>query len=204
MKLDIHIHSCYSDGVNTPKEIVKQAKKIGLDGIAITDHDEIKGSIAASKYNSGDFIVIPGVEISAKEGHINCLGATPVMEQYLPSEEVIERIHEGGGIAIAVHPYDRFRMGVGDLVYKLKFDAIETHNGHTLASTRDMKQVAKEIKLPQVGGSDAHCLGEIGNICVEVDNDPIESILKGNIKIVTKTKPKIWMNYIGSKMARLI
>ncbi len=188
MKIDIHTHSSYSDGVNTPGEMVRYAKKIGLDGIAITDHNVIDGAIKALKYNSEDFTVIPGIEVSSEEGHILGLGITELIERAIPAEEVVERIHELGGIAIAAHPYDRFRSGVGDLIYKIDFDAIEVVNGRTLSTTRDMRRIAKNIKLPKVGGSDAHCLDELGSVSIVVDNDPIESILKGNVEIVADVK----------------
>jgi len=188
MKIDIHTHSSYSDGVNTPGEMVRYAKKIGLDGIAITDHNVIDGAIKALKYNSEDFTVIPGIEVSSEEGHILGLGITELIERAIPAEEVVERIHELGGIAIAAHPYDRFRSGVGDLIYKIDFDAIEVINGRTILTTRDMRKIAKNIKLPKVGGSDAHSLDELGSVSIVVDNDPIESILKGNVEIVADVK----------------
>jgi len=188
MKIDIHTHSSYSDGANTPGEMVRYAKKIGLDGIAITDHNVIDGAIKALRYNSEDFTVIPGIEVSSKEGHILGLGITELIERTIPAEEVVERIHELGGIAIAAHPYDRFRSGVGDLIYKIDFDAIEVINGRTLLTTRDMRKIAKNIKLPKVGGSDAHSLDELGSVSIVVDNDPIESILKGNVEIVADVK----------------
>ena len=188
MKIDIHTHSSYSDGVNTPGEMVRYAKKIGLDGIAITDHNVIDGAIKALRYNSEDFTVIPGIEVSSKEGHILGLGITELIERAIPAEEVVERIHELGGIAIAAHPYDRFRSGVGDLIYKIDFDAIEVINGRTILTTRDMRKIAKNIKLPKVGGSDAHSLDELGSVSIVVDNDPIESILKGNVEIVADVK----------------
>lgn len=50
MKLDPHIHSCYSgDARSSPKSIINQARKIKLDIIAISDHDTIKGSRIASE-----------------------------------------------------------------------------------------------------------------------------------------------------------
>ena len=48
---DLHIHSKYSyDGILEPKDIVKIAIKKGLDGIAITDHNTVKGALEAKKY----------------------------------------------------------------------------------------------------------------------------------------------------------
>lgn len=67
MKADLHFHSIYSDGHLSPKELVSLAKEKGLDYIALTDHDSIKGvdeiTKEASNYN---IKVIPAVEISTK------------------------------------------------------------------------------------------------------------------------------------------
>jgi len=205
MKLDIHIHSTYSDGVNTPKEIVSYAKSIGLDGIAITDHDVIKGSLIALKYDSENFKVIPGLEVSSIDGHILALGVTELIERDLSAQRTIERIHDLGGIAIAAHPYDRFRSGVGDLIYKLNFDAVEIFNGRTLSSTKDMRKISENIKLPLVGGSDAHCIDEIGCISIVVNSDPLDSIRRGEVEIEVKSsKVKLLKNYLRAGLRRFV
>jgi predicted metal-dependent phosphoesterase TrpH len=77
MKLDIHIHSSHSnDGSVSPKEILKYAKKIGLQGIAVADHNDLSGSLKLAKDFSDekDFVVIPAMEVSSSEGHIIALG----------------------------------------------------------------------------------------------------------------------------------
>jgi predicted metal-dependent phosphoesterase TrpH len=201
MKIDIHTHSLYSDGVNTPGEMVRHAKKIGLEGIAITDHNLVEGSLKALEYNSEEFTVIPGVEVSSSEGHILALGVTEEIESSIPAGEVVDRIHELGGIAIAAHPYDRLRSGVGDLVYKLDFDAMEVVNGRTLLTVGDMIEIAKKVKLSKVGGSDAHCLDELGCVSIVVDDDPIESILKGDVEIVADlNRLRILRNYLSRRL----
>jgi predicted metal-dependent phosphoesterase TrpH len=196
MRLDIHVHSIYSDGANTPEEIAEYAKKIGLDGIAVTDHDEIEGSLEALKFNSDGFLVIPGIEISTREGHILALWVNEIIERDLPAEETIARIHELGGIAIATHPYDRIRSGVGDLIYELDFDAVELYNGHTFSSRKNPEDIARDIRLPITGGSDAHRLEEIGSIIIKTGNMPRESILKGDVEVEINTnRLKIAMSY---------
>jgi predicted metal-dependent phosphoesterase TrpH len=78
--IDLQLHSCFSDGSDTPTELVKQAKKLGLTAIALTDHDTIYGIPefieAGLKYN---IITVPGVEISVdtklpNNGHMHILG----------------------------------------------------------------------------------------------------------------------------------
>jgi len=67
MEVDLHVHTTYSDGTNSPEEIVATAKSIGLRAVAITDHDTVEGigpaMAAAKKYN---LEVIPGVELSTE------------------------------------------------------------------------------------------------------------------------------------------
>ena len=78
MKIDPHIHSVYSgDSDSKPKDILKQAKKVGLDAIAISDHNTIKGSkIAIEESKNMDILVVPSIEISSYSGHILGIGVT--------------------------------------------------------------------------------------------------------------------------------
>lgn len=214
MKLEIHSHSNISDGTDTIKEIVDFAKKIGLDGISITDHNEISGSLDAMKYETKDFKVIPGIEISAKEGHILCYNVTDVPEKFigithdyekqLMAKDVVETFHDLGAIVIAAHPYDLYRRGVGDLVYELDFDAIEVINGHTFADRKNPMKVAKELGLPMTGGSDAHCLREIGDVTIEITDDFSNSIDTGRIKINSVSRQKMFLNHARSLFRRKI
>ncbi len=173
MKLDLHIHSSYSlDGSNNPKEIIKHARKLGLDGIAITDHNEIKGSLEAVKYAKSltDFVVVPGIEISTMDGHLIGLGITEPVEKGLPTKETIELITDLGGITIAPHPY-RFWSGLGDDIIKSNdFAAIEVMNARSLRKDNQKAfKLADELDLGKTGGSDCHSLGHIGKAYTELE-----------------------------------
>ncbi len=65
MYADLHMHTLYSDGTDTPREILEQAKNVGLSVLAITDHDCIEGSVNAQKI-AADFgiKIIPGIELT--------------------------------------------------------------------------------------------------------------------------------------------
>lgn len=64
---DLHIHTKFSDGTLSPEQVVKEAHKVGLSCIAITDHDEISGiRPAIEEANKVNLEVIPGVELSAE------------------------------------------------------------------------------------------------------------------------------------------
>lgn len=78
MKADLHIHSTASDGRYSPQELVGMATRLGLDVIAITDHESAEG-IAPALQAALEFPglkVIPGVEISTDLpcGEIHILG----------------------------------------------------------------------------------------------------------------------------------
>ena len=63
--IDMHIHSTASDGKYTVREIAMQAKAMGLDGIAITDHDTVQGlTDLAAISREIDIPIFPGIEIS--------------------------------------------------------------------------------------------------------------------------------------------
>lgn len=205
----MHVHTNVVDGRYSPRQVVEHAKKTGLNGIAIVDHDEVRGNLEARKYAGEDFTIIPGIEFSTTAGHILCFGSTDIPKRYLgltfkkekfPSpQEVIEVIHERGAIAVAAHPFDRIRGSFGDLIYSLPFDAIEVVNGHTLLNTRDPKAVADELGLTKVGGSDAHSLHEIGNITLEFDGDDvIEAIRKNTVKINAVGKISLFSGFLKS------
>ena len=71
IKIDPHIHSIYSDGYGRIEEILRIAKLKNLDGIAITDHNTIKGYLKAKQINNDkQFIIIPGIEVETDAGHI--------------------------------------------------------------------------------------------------------------------------------------
>ena len=52
MKVDLHIHSLYSDGSDDVESIVKKAKDLQLDLIALTDHNTLSGLFDLKKYAS--------------------------------------------------------------------------------------------------------------------------------------------------------
>ena len=67
-RMDLHVHTTFSDGDMTPEEVVKEAKRLGLAGVAITDHDEVAGVDAAMEAAGSGFEVVPGVELSTSDG----------------------------------------------------------------------------------------------------------------------------------------
>lgn len=191
MKLDLHIHSEYSrDASASAAEIVRRCKSIGLDGLAITDHNEIKGSLEAYSIAPAEgMIVVRGVEVSAAEGHVIALGVQEVIPRGLPVRETVEKIRAAGGVAVAAHP-GRFPSGIGmDRARTVDFDAIEVLNGgSSRRSNARAKVVAETRKLPVTAGSDAHAVDQTGKAWTVFDgvgseDDVIQAISKGKCAV---------------------
>jgi len=166
LKLDLHLHSQYSsDGTGSPKEIIKILKKRGLNGMAVTDHNSVKGSLKAIEVTPKDFIVIPGQEISTSEGHIVALGIKENIKRELSVEETVERIINLGGIPIVVHLF-RNMSGIKKNNFKKihkKLSAIEVFNSCSVPkSNLKSAKVAKEFNLGGTGGSDSHVPEYVG------------------------------------------
>lgn len=160
---DLHIHSHFSfDCKSNPKEIIKVAKKKNLAGIAITDHNSVKFHL--KKYDSKGLLLIPGIEVSTKKGHVIGLGIRDHIEKKLSVIETIEKIIDLGGLPIIPHPFDFTRKGIGKEIYKLKEVPIETLNASCPLQlfNKRAKKWAERHKLPETGGSDAHRIQDIG------------------------------------------
>jgi len=178
-RLDLHVHTRHSKDCScSVAEAVEAAKKAGLKGIAITDHDSVGGNAEATGLSSKEFLVIPGVEISSKDGHILGLGVSELIPRDLPASETVELIRGQGGIAIAAHPFGIARK-IGS-VFKARFDAVEVYNSRTyLISNTLARRFAERNHVPMVGGSDAHCPDEIGLAGVEMNCElGLETVLK--------------------------
>ncbi len=90
-KVDLHSHTNYSDGFNSPRELIDKAKQKGIEILSITDHDNLAAIEEASEYGRQVGVeIIPGVEISSDimDREIHILGyfvepGNPEIERYL-------------------------------------------------------------------------------------------------------------------------
>lgn len=195
LKIDFHIHSHFSlDSDMSTEDIIEFAKKSGLDAIAVTDHNSIKGGVETQKI-SGGLIVFVGSEIKTKEGEIIGLNLKKDIPPNLPLAQTCKLVKEQNGFIIIPHPFDKFRNGIGNAIEKIieYIDAVEIFNARTLAESfnRQAFEFAKKNRLPYVAGSDAHFKSEIGSVCMHVDckinkDDILKAIKMGQAKITGK------------------
>lgn len=188
LKIDLHVHSLYSpDSLITPEDLIFYAKKRGLDGVAVTDHDRLDGALKIARRT--DFLIVPGMEISSREGHIVGLDVRTAVPKGLSSDETVRRIHEAGGISIACHPVALFKVSLGKHITS-KFDAIEVINSSSIPfrySVKRSEDLASQLKIPRVAGTDAHYAPEIGHAYTLIDSEPntwdiVDAIRKGRCR----------------------
>ncbi len=178
MLIDLHVHSHHTRGCTlAPRDVVRRAKESGLDGVAFTDLNTLDGldEIRAAGRDEG-LVALCGVEITTDRGHYLCFfpdpAKVPAPAQAFgsatpwPVREVLVRVSELGGVAVAAHPYDKtVERPSGDVIFTLDgLSAIEGLNVHRKGPANDLAvEAADHMSLPCTGASGAMAsLDEIG------------------------------------------
>jgi predicted metal-dependent phosphoesterase TrpH len=121
------------------------------------------------------------MEISTNKGHIVALGIKDEISPGLDPDETVDLIRDQGGIAVAAHPFVRYREGIFSRISSLDVDALETLNSRYIFGYSNWKarKMAEENNIPQLGASDAHFLKAIGSCVTQLEADfDVESILE--------------------------
>lgn len=226
---DLHIHTIYSyDGTASVPAVLRRAKQIGLDVIAITDHDERTGALKALELAPDYGLeVIPGIEVTTAEGDLLALNITENIPRGLPLIETVLKVRELGGFCIAPHP-TAGGMGMRSLsAYSIlkairnpdvaqTLIAIETYNATVIdrMSNHYAHLLANRLDIARTASSDAHVLEAIGLGATEFDGHTTKDLIIALRKRQTRQrKQKQWntirilaswaANYIGSVLSRL-
>ncbi len=226
---DLHIHTIHSyDGTASVPAVLRRAKELGLNVIAITDHDEIAGALKAMELASTYGIqVIPGIEITTADGDLLAYNITEKVPPHLSVEETILRVGALGGFCIAAHPMSS-GMGMNSLsavsIVKILrnpklariFIGMETYNATAIdrLSNQSARLLAKGLPIAKVGNSDAHILSAIGLGATEFAGTTAAELISAIKNRKTRIrKQKEWtavrilglwaVNYLGSAYARL-
>jgi predicted metal-dependent phosphoesterase TrpH len=172
LRVDLHLHSNYShDGQSSLQELIDRCREVGLDRIALTDHNTVEGALALAAI--APELTIVGEEAKTREGEVIGLFITGRLPPYLPAEEVMDIIHGMGGLTYVPHPFDRNRSHFrAERVVELadRIDIIETYNAWC-EPVANQAAARLAIDLDKVGatGSDAHAAHELGRSWMEID-----------------------------------
>lgn len=202
LSVELHAHSSLSyDGRDSVELILEQAEAVGLDAIAVTDHDEIDASLdAAERAPEYGLVGIPAMEISSKAGHILGFGLEEAVPPGLSYETTLEAIWEQDGLAVIPHPFQESRHGVIARVTRdqlAKGDAIEVYNSRLLTgrANRQAERFANTRDMPMTAGSDAHISEMVGQAITRVDAEErsadaiLEAIREGRTTVEGKRTP---------------
>jgi len=226
---DLHMHTIYSyDGTASVPAVLKRARQIGLEVIAITDHDEIAGSLEALELApTYEISVIPGIEVTTAEGDLLALNVMETIQRGLSLTETVLKAGGLGGFCIAPHPMaDGFGMKSLSAYSILKalrnpqvahtLIAIETYNATVIdkVSNHYARVLADRLDITQTASSDAHVIEAIGLGATEFEGHTVQHLIdalkQGNVNL---RKQKEWnsarilgswaTHYIGSAFTRL-
>jgi len=186
----LHLHTIYSkDSLINPLKAIRYAKRKGLDGFAITDHNTLKAYEILKNKATEEFIIIPGMEIVTSIGEVLAL----FLNEEIDINDnnfftVLDKIKEQDGLVVIPHPFDFLRdsrlkldLLTDDIINKY-FNGIEIMNSRIIFKKciNKAKIFNAKYNLFETGGSDAHSNAEIGKAytLIEVADNSHESIKK--------------------------
>ena len=226
---DLHLHTIYSyDGTASLSAVLNRAKQLGLDVIAITDHDEIRGAVKALELAPNYGVeVIPGIEITTADGDLLALFITEKVDAGLSLVETVLRVRELGGVCVAPHPMAG-GMGMKSLSGRTILNAlrnplvadtligIETYNGCAIdrISNHYANILATRLQIAKTGSSDAHTIDTMGFGVTEFEGSTAADLVSALRNKTTKARrQKEWsafrilgswgMRYMGSAFIRI-
>ena len=183
--IDLHVHTNRYSACSLidPHQLVKQAAKIGLDGVVITEHhhqwseEELK--VLLEEAGEPNFLLLAGFEYGTGQGDVLIYGLTAEtaasFAHGLPPETVVEKVHELGGVCVAAHP-TRMGMGFDERIASLSLDAIEVQSVNMKHHEQRIAiGLSAHLGIPATAGSDAHQLEHVGRYTTAFD-DPIQSM----------------------------
>lgn len=166
-RVEFHCHTNASaDSLTRPGDLVETCRRKGIDRVVVTDHNTIKGALAAQDLDPERVIV--GEEILTTRGEILAAFVGEEIPKGLTPQGTIRRLKDQGAFISVSHPFDRFREGgwhEDDLLEILPLvDAIEVFNSRCMLPqfNREARQLAERHDMAGTVGSDAHAAFELG------------------------------------------
>ena len=206
-RADLQLHSDLGDGLGSPAEILDAAETVGLDVIALTDHDDIRGSFVlrdlAAKRGS-KVVVATGIEVTTRAGHLLALFVEDEIPMFRSLSETVIAIHRAGGIAIVPHPLSYLTFSVGERALRTLagrgdaqsfIDGIEVRNPSYAGRVRvaRARQLNEHVlRVAETGSSDAHHAKLVGTAWTEFPGDGIDALRVAIHDRTTKAEGRAW------------
>jgi predicted metal-dependent phosphoesterase TrpH len=176
-RADLQLHSDLGDGLSSVEAILDAAERAALEVIALTDHDDIRGSfelrdLAARRQSAVE--IVPGIEVTTRSGHLLALWVEDEIPMFCSLVQAVARVHAAGGIAIVPHPLSYLTFSVGEGALRQlaatgetarMVDGIETRNpsyAGRVRATRAAWLNRHVLRIAETGSSDAHHAALVG------------------------------------------
>ena len=173
LRVDFHSHTIHSkDSLTGIRAYLDAARRSGLDRIAVTDHNSIRG--AKEAFTLAPDFVIPGEEIMTSEGELLGYYLREEIPKGLTPEEAIARLRAQDAAISVSHPFDRYRHGAWKAESLARIapliDAVEGFNARCLFAADNLKaaEFARAHHLAMTAGSDGHAALELGAAFLEI------------------------------------
>jgi len=183
LRMDLHVHTDYSDSKNSVEQVICEARAAGVDGLAITDHRTIEGALLGSRLAGQNLLVIVGQEIKTTRGEILGYGLRYPVPDKLDLEEAVSEVHHQGGVVAVPHPTLPLlgMKSLGELAVA-GVDAVEVISALTPFPRHYMEKnerLSTRLGLPVVAGSDSHHRDTVGQTytILEVKDRSLEGVL---------------------------
>jgi predicted CoA-binding protein len=202
--VDLHMHTDHSDDCATPVEVLlATAREQGLGAIAVTDHNEISGALAAQELaEQAGVKVIVGEEVkTAGQGEVIGLFLREKIPRGMSLQETVAEIHRQGGVVYVPHPFDRMHS-VPDYEHLLDIiddvDAIEIFNPRVAigAFNDEAARFAAKYRIVAGAGSDSHVGQGLGSVRIRMrDFDGPQEFLQslGEADILTRPSSLLYV-----------
>lgn len=178
-KVDLHTHTIYSrDCLTATAALIERARAVGLSKIAVTEHNNLAGALAA-KAMAPDLVIV-GEEIKTTHGEIIAYFVKELVPKGLSPQETIRRLRDQGAVISIPHPLDSLRrsaMGRENVLEIIdQVDALEVLNARCVSAADNVAaaELAAQHGKLMTAGSDAHTLFEVGRCTMlmpEFDDD---------------------------------
>lgn len=165
---DLHIHTCYShDCSTTPAALLAACDELGLEAIAVTDHNTVEGAREVARLAPDHIHVIIGEEIKTSEGEIIGLYLAEEIPAGLTAEETISLIKGQGGLVYVPHPFDPLHLTPTYeflASHAADIDIIEVYNPRITFTgfNEKARRLARKYDIPGGAGSDCHVIEGLG------------------------------------------
>jgi predicted metal-dependent phosphoesterase TrpH len=167
---DFHVHAFVGDGGIMPWMLQRHAARVGLDVIAITNHNQTLAARlgrSAAQRSSGPMVLV-GEEITGRDFHLIAVGIEHPVNWDQPARGAIADVHAQGGVAIAAHPMHGFAEGYDDGALA-ELDGLEAAHPDSTAATIApqfeefyQRTLVRNPEVAAIGSSDFHTSGPMG------------------------------------------